>query len=453
MITEKLASMVVNTEYDELPEEVINKTKQCFTDFLAVSLAGSKTQSTEKVKSIFNNGCESTVIGDEMFNCTDASLINAVSAHSLDLDDGHRFAQIHPGCSVFPAALSLAEARNIRGKDFICSIIAGYQVSIIMGMISNPEHRALGFHSTGTCGTFGAAAASCRVLRLGFDETVNALGLAGTQASGLLESDHSGSMGKHLHAGKAAQSGVISAILAEKGFTSTNSIIEGFEGFLNAMVVPGDISTINLENLKDKAYNIISDKKYHIMNVYFKKYPVCRHLHSSIDATIRLYNQMKLKQVKSEDIKSIIIKTYKIASEHDNYHPLTIEAVRQSLPFTVAISILNGDVNIHNIEINPQTISMASKVFIELDEGMERLYPLKRPSKVTVTTKNESYTCRIDLPVGEPENPIDQQNLIKKFHDINPEVDLDVLNVINKLESYNMSDLMNILNNEFTNFA
>ncbi len=172
------------------------------------------------MKSIFNKGCESTVIGYEKVNCTDASLINAVSAHSLDLDDGHRYAQIHPGCTVFPAALSLAEARNISGKDFICSIIAGYQVSIITGMISNPEHRALGFHSTGTCGTFGAAAASCRVLGLGFDETLNALGLAGTQAAGLLESDHSGSMGKHLNAGKAAQSGVISAMLAEKGFTS-----------------------------------------------------------------------------------------------------------------------------------------------------------------------------------------------------------------------------------------
>ena len=89
----------------------------------------------------------------------------------------------------------------------------------MMGMISNPEHRNLGFHSTGTCGTFGAAAASCRAWDLGFDDTVNALGLAGTQAAGLLESDHAGSMGKSLHAGKAAQSGVISAMLAEKGFT------------------------------------------------------------------------------------------------------------------------------------------------------------------------------------------------------------------------------------------
>ncbi len=450
MITGKLASIVVNTNYEKLPEEVICKAKQCFIDFLAVSLAGSKTQSSESVKSIFKSGNESTVIGSKKARCADASLINGVYAHSLDLDDGHRFAQIHPGCTVIPAALSLAEARDKTGKDFICSIISGYQVSIMMGLISNPEHRNLGFHSTGTCGTFGSAAASCRVMGLGFDDTVSALGLAGTQAAGLLESDHAGSMGKSLHAGKAAQSGVISAMLAEKGFTSAPSIIEGHEGFLNAMVAPGSATTVDdLENFGDKVDKIIADKKYHIMDVYFKKYPACRHLHSAIDATINLYHQMVPKRVKSKDIDSITIKTYKIASEHDNYNPQTVEAVKQSLPFTTAIGILNGDLNIYNVEINPEIISLASKVVIEYDEGMDKLYPTKRPSKVIIETKNKSYACQVDLPMGEPEYPFNKHNLIKKFHDINPKVDVNVLNTIDELESYKMIDLMNILNNEF----
>ena len=176
---------------------------------------------------MFKGGGESTVLGFDKANCTDARLINGVFAHCLDLDDGHRFAQLHPGCAVIPAALSLQKLCNKTGKDFITSIVAGYQVSIVMGMISNPEHRNNGFHSTGTCGTFGAAAASCKAMKLGFEDTVNALGLAGTQAAGLLESDHAGSMGKHLHAGKAAQSGVISALLAKNGFTGAYSIIEG----------------------------------------------------------------------------------------------------------------------------------------------------------------------------------------------------------------------------------
>ena len=287
---------------------------------------------------------------------------------------------------------------------------------------------------------------------LGFEDTVNALGLAGTQAAGLLESDHSGSMGKHLHAGKAAQAGVISAMLSEKGFTGASSIIDGREGFMKAMVVLGACSSnINLDhrNYKDNSKNIIENKLYHIMGVYFKKYPVCRHLHSSIDAIAEIYNQMKLDAIKASDITSINIKTYKIASEHDNYHPPTVEAIRQSLPITAAIYILKGNLDIHNLYINDEIISLASKIKIEQDNGMNHYYPSKRPSEVIVTTKNRSYTSKIDLPLGEPENPFNQTYLLNKFHDINPKVDLNVLKSIEKLETYQMRDLMNILNREF----
>jgi len=449
MITKKLAKITVDMEYEKLPEEVIHKAKLCFTDFLAVSLRGSKTHSSETVQKIFNNGNVSSVIGSNKVGCLDASLINAVSSHSLDLDDGHRFAQLHPGCTVIPAALSISEACDISGKDFICALVAGYQVSILMGMISNPKHRENGFHSTGTCGTFGAAAASCRAIRLKLEDTINALGLAGTQAAGLLESDHAGSMGKHLHAGKAAQSGVISALLAEKGFTGASSIIEGNEGFLNTMVFPGFSSKKNYESYIIEAHQIISNEKYHIVDVYFKKYPLCRHLHSSIEATVNIYDQMALNGVQTKDIRSIKIKTYKIASEHDDYNPQTFEAVKQSLPVSTAISILKGDLNIHNIEINPEIINMASKIVIECDDDMNQLYPLKRPSSVTIETKDNIYTCRVDLPMGEPENPLDEIYILNKFYELNPKVDLDVLKAINKLESYKMKDLMKILNKEF----
>ena len=449
MITEKLANIIVDMEYEKIPDEVILKAKQCFTDFLAVSLRGSKLTGCEIVRDIFNNGDGSTVIGYDQADCTEAAMVNGVFAHSLDLDDGHRFSMLHPGCSVIPAALSLTEARDKSGKDLITSIVAGYQVSILMGMIANPEHRALGFHSTGTCGTFGAAAASCKAIGLKFEDTVNALGLAGTQTAGLLESDHRGSMGKHLHAGKAAQSGVIAAALAEKGFTGASSIIDGNEGFLNAMVIPDVRSMKSIEKYQNKAVKILSNHKYHIMDVYFKKYPVCRHLHSSVDAMIEVFNQMVLKEVKSEEIISINVKTYKIASEHVDYNPQTVEDIRQSLPVVMAITILNGYLDINNIEINSSIISMASKVSVECDECMEKIYPIKRPSKVTVTTKNESYTFSVDLPVGEPEYPLDQKYILEKFHKLNPIINLDVLNPINELESSNIRDLMTTLNKEF----
>jgi len=449
MITEKLASIVVDINYDKLPEEVILKAKQCFIDFLGVALAGSKIPSSVTVRNIFKNGNGSSVLGSNNVSFIDASLVNGVFAHSLDLDDGHRFAQIHPGCTVIPAALSIAENRNTMGDDFISSIVAGYQVSILMGIISNPEHRNLGFHSTGTCGTFGAAAASCRAIDLGFECIINAFGLAGTQAAGLLESDHAGSAGKHLHAGKAAQAGVISAILSENGFEGAPSIIDGNEGFLNAMVIPGNTSTPTIKSYEDRADKIIENRNYHIIDVYFKKYPVCRHLHSSVDAAIKIYNQMASKDVNADDIVSINVKTYEIATQHDNYNPNTVEAVRQSLPVAIAISLLNGDLNIKNIKIGPEIISLASKVVLENDKEMDVLYPSKRPSRVEILTKNDFFTCRVDLPMGEPENPFNKQEILEKFHYLNPKVDLKVLEIVDELESYKMGDLMKILNKEF----
>ena len=201
MNTTTLADFILCTEYNEIPEKVIEQSKLCFIDFLGVALRGSETKSGIIAKTVVSEGNQSTVIGHGKANALEASLTNGIFAHALDLDDGHRYAQVHPGACVIPAALSLSEFRNISGKEFISSIIVGYQAAITLGMMVNPEHRNRGFHSTGTCGTLGAAAAASKALKLDKDQTINALGLGGTQAAGLLESDHSGSMGNHFHAG------------------------------------------------------------------------------------------------------------------------------------------------------------------------------------------------------------------------------------------------------------
>ncbi|BDZ66685.1 hypothetical protein GCM10025860_01330 [Methanobacterium ferruginis] len=160
MFTKDLAEFIVSTNYHELPEDVVKQTKLCFLDFLGVSLRGSKSKSAIIARNII---CEynkpqhnqSTIIGGHYTNPLDAALANGISAHSLDLDDGHRLAQLHPGACVIPAALSLAEVNGKSGKDFITALVVGYQVAIQVGMLLNPEHREKGFHSTGTCGTLG----------------------------------------------------------------------------------------------------------------------------------------------------------------------------------------------------------------------------------------------------------------------------------------------------------
>jgi 2-methylcitrate dehydratase PrpD len=433
MITLKLAHFIVNTEYNDFTLEVVEKAKLCFLDFLGVSIAGSRTNSGRIMRSIISSPGQSTVLGGQKTSASEASLINGVSAHCLDLDDGHRLAQLHPGACVIPVALSLAESEGSSGRKFLEAVIVGYQVAVSLGMMVNPYHRNRGFHSTGTCGTFGAAAAAGKVLNLSEEELVNCLGLAGTQAAGLLESDHSGSMGKHLHPGRAAQSGVISALLSRKGFTGARSILEGREGFLNAMCK---------RHNPVPEWELMLDSSYHISGVYFKNYPVCRHLHSALDAALTLQRKYS---INPQDIVGVKVKTYQIASEHQDYTPQEPEAIRQSLPVTVAMAISQGHMTPYDLLISEEVLNLASKVSIVCDPDFEALYPGKRPAQVIIETKKESLECAIYLPKGEPEKPFSWNDLLVKFQMLNPQFNVDTLEIIKKMESCEMNDLMKIL--------
>ena len=446
MITTKFSEYIKSTNYNQLPDSVIEKTKECFIDFLGVAIRGSHTESGKTITSIIQNNGPSTVIGEGRSSALEAGLANGIFAHSLDLDDGHRQAQLHPGACVIPAALALCEAQNKSVREFIESMVVGYQVSIVLGMMVNPEHRNRGFHSTGTCGTLGAAAAASKAMDLNKTQIIDALGLAGTQAAGLLESDHSGSMGKHLHAGRSAQSGILSALLAKNGFTGSGTILEGDEGFLKSMAgIDSKKADINLLM-----------EKYRILEVYFKIYPVCRHLHSSIDASLYI---RKKEHIKPEEIQQITVKTYKIAAKHDNYHPTSTESLKQSLPVSMAVALLNDYYRLNNlIEFNypynkdlTRKISyLSQKIFIKTDEDFDKNYPITRSSKVTIFTDKGEDEKIVDLPYGEPENPLMKADIKWKFENLNPEADIKVLQIIDNMDSYNnvnhfMDDLNSFL--------
>lgn len=447
MLSEKFSGFIQSVKYEKFPDDVIEKTKLCFIDFLGVTLRGSQTKSGQAIKNILKvNGDaegESTVIFNGKASAMDAGLANGVFAHSLDLDDGHRQAHLHPGACVIPAALSVCEAQNKSGKELIESIVAGYQVAIILGIMVNPEHRRRGFHSTGTCGTFGAAAAASKAMDLDSAKTMNALGLAGTQASGLLETDHSGSMGKHLHTGKAVQSGILSALLANEDFGGSETIFEGDEGFFMSMagINPNEI---------DKKSSPIDMDKYKILEVYFKIYPFCRHLHSSVDALLHIKKQH---DIKPQDIEQIFVKTYEIAAEHNHYHPTSKEALKQSLPVTMAVSLLNNirglnslvDFDYPTIDpiLNQKIDEISKRIQIIPDKDLENQYPDYRPAKVTIKTKKGLYEKKVDLPYGEPENPLKKSDIIWKFINLNPKTDLQVLKMIDQIESYqNINNFM-----------
>jgi len=296
-----------------------------------------------------------------------------------------------------------------------------------MGLISNPGHRELGFHTTGTCGTFGAAAASSRIICPDVDAVVNSLGIAGTQAAGLLESDHAGTMSKHLHAGRAAQSGLISARLASQGFTGAESVIEGDEGFLRAMC-------------RSDGYGGESPEvgAFHIRNVYLKRYPVCRHLHSTLDAAAEIIRE---NDFRASEIEEVIVSTYRIAAEHDSYSPATVEAVRQSLPVSLGILLEGGELRVEDLEggFSPE---MASRIRIEVDPAMEELRNM-RPSRVKVRLRNgDVLKAYRELPRGEPEEPYTWDDIVEKFRELNPGYETERLEVIKEADQEPVAEVM-----------
>lgn len=468
MFLQNISKFISNYRYEQATVESITTVKAAFLDFFGVTYRGSGEESPKiaynTVEEIFsgkfNSNLKASIIGTGIkTDVLNAAFVNSISAHVLELDDGHRGAQIHLGAIIFPTALAIAESYDLTGKEFLEGVIVGYEVGILLGQIVNPSHRNKGFHTTGTIGTFVAGVVASKLLKLDEEQILNALGLCGTQAAGLLESDHGGSMGKVLHAGKASYNGILSAFLARNGFTGSGTIFEGDEGFLKAMVLNNDdydVDDFSLENvLKDIG-------KVRVRDIYFKKYPFCRHLHSSIDTALKLKASIGDEY---DHIENIAVKTYDVAAKHDNFNPKNIEELKQSLPYAVAIALVVGEVSVDDINQlieyglldNYSTVDtvnsikdLAARMIILSDDKLNELYPSKRPSNVIIKLDNEFRNGIFQnitlLPKGDFENPFQLRELIDKFKLLNPNYNIKNLTVIDSIEEYTMKYVVRKLN-------
>src|SRR5690606_29784581 len=201
-----------------------------------------------------------------------AALVNGAASHVVELDDIHKGSIIHAATVVIPAALAVAEWKGLSGKELIAAVVAGYEVCYRIGEAVSPSHYYY-WHNTATCGTFGAAIAAAKLLGLTTEQTIAALGNAGTQAAGLWEFIEDGAMTKQLHTGKAAMNGLLAALLAQKGFTGPQKILEGNRGFFKAMSEEYDASRVT-EGLGNE---------FKIMENSFKIHASCRHTHHAVD--------------------------------------------------------------------------------------------------------------------------------------------------------------------------
>lgn len=233
-VTRVIVNELVRRRIEEYPADIVELAKQCITDFLAVTLAGTRESGATAIAAELLEAGEdrgaATIIGlGQRTSALDAALINGVAAHALDYDDVCLPMSAHPSVVILPALLALAEKRNATGGQVLESFVAGYEAGARIGMFMAPSHYDHGFHGTGTIGTFAAAAACAHLMHLDGDAAERAIGIAAAQAAGIRSMF--GTDCKPLHAGKGAYNGLLAALLAARGFTSATAAVECPNGF------------------------------------------------------------------------------------------------------------------------------------------------------------------------------------------------------------------------------
>lgn len=403
-LTRELANFANGLTFEKLPTEVVFEAKLCMLDWVGVTLTGSKEPLVDILLGIAREeggNPRATLIGrEEKLPLLQAALINGSASHALDFDDVQEGLMGHPSVILLPALFALGEDRRCSGKDLIAAFVAGFEVACHIGLCQTRRHPARGWHPTSTIGHFGAAAACANLMNLDVEKTIYALGIAGTQAAGLRQVF--GTMCKPFHAGKASMNGVLAAVLAERGFTSSKDIIEGDFGFTKTFTPDGDL-TCTLKGL---------GVDYQILDVMFKRYASCFGTHPTIDAALAFREE----GLTAEDIESVHVVPY-----HGLYDvikimkPATGLEAKFSIPYTFAVAFVKGkageDCFADSRVMNPEVIEVRDKVTMEKDEAM----PVNNSLVVLKTRDGRTLKRHVDVSKAMKDQEAKQKALQSKF--------------------------------------
>lgn len=393
-------------------EELLSHARKCLLDYLAATLAGAKEYfSVEKsfLTSPISSGSSSTVIRHHTKTSPAiAALINGISAHAVELDDGQRFGNIHPGAPVISAALAIGEAYNLKLSDIWRGVLTGYESTLRLACSIQPGHKLKGFHATGPCGTIGATMGIAALLGFGKDQFKASMSAACTSASGILEMIEGDTQMMPYNAGKAASNAVTSAIVGYSGFKTPEDALGGKRGFLHCFA--DEVKYGLLTNFEDS---------YYCTTNYFKPYAACGHCHASIEAALRIKSK---KNIPLESIKKIDIQTYKLALKgHDHTIINGVNSARMSIPYSAVVALLRGSAGVDDFNeesiMDSRILDLVSKVSVFENEELSRQAPAKRMAIMTVYTDDETISEIVDYPKGQPENPMSLEDLLNKFYE------------------------------------
>jgi 2-methylcitrate dehydratase PrpD len=419
-LSSRLAAAVLAMCDDPLPGPVRTRALELLRDHLGVTLGGAPAESSVVLRrGIGRLGCQgnATVIGTrERLAAPHAALANGTAAHALEMDDTHQGGSIHLGVSVFPAALAVAELTHASGDRVLRAAVAGYEVAARLAMALDPAaHYRRGFHPTGTCGAFGAAAAAGVVLGLDRDALAAALGIAGSQAAGSMEYLADGAWTKRLHPGWAAAAGVHAAALAEAGFRAPATILEGRFGFLRGYSDGSDAGRV----LEPAPFR----DGWELCRTSVKPHACCRYMQGPIDATLALRAEHDLDATEVERVEvGMLAAGVAIVCEPSEHkrRPVSTVDMQFSLPFGIAVALVRGRADPDDFDPavlhEPEVGRLLDRVTAVRDERLDAVFPRQWPAWVRIhLAGGRRLEARVEHPRGDPENFPDAARLEAKF--------------------------------------
>ncbi|HQP56801.1 MAG TPA: MmgE/PrpD family protein [Syntrophorhabdus sp.] len=439
-ITAKLASFIVKTDEKDIPPWAYDHAKVAFMDWLAVTFAG-KDDPLVKIlidyADIIGGKKQATIIGYHMKkDVSSAALINGSASHTLDYDDTLVSFFGHPSVTIFPSLLALSEWRGKSGKDFLTAYIIGLQVGGTIGACASLDHYMGGWHATSTLGHLASAAACARLLGLSEKQATYALGIGGTQSSGLKRVF--GTMCKPFHAGRSSQAGLLAALLAEKGFDSAEDILEGPQGFFEALKGKVNNDVVGMLGIGWDIQNL--NQKYHAS---------CHATHSPLEAALSI---IKKENINLENIKSITIHSSTLAlSAAGKTDPASGLEGKFCIPYCVANALLREETGMKAFtdeKVNdPAVRAIMKKINVINDPKM-----LALESLVEVEVDNgKKFEAFSDILQKIPPLELKQERVASKFFDLCEPVlgkkkSLELKKKIEKLDTVkNMKNIAKIL--------
>jgi aconitate decarboxylase len=415
-VTPQLGQWVSGLELAAVPADVLAHLRLCLLDAIGCGLFGAVQPwgkiAGDLVTALSGGGTASLFARAEKTSPADAALANGTAIHGFEIDDAHVTSSLHPGAVTLPACLALAEAHRASGSELLAALAAGYEAGLRVGVCAGIAHSTSGFHVTGTVGAVGAAGAAARLLRLTPLQAAHALGIGATQAAGLYAA-RTGAMTKRFHAGRAAQSGVLAALLAQRGFTGSLDALEApFGGFMSTLHGQHDAASILAE----------LGARWEAARVGLKAYAACASAHTTIDGVLEL----RRRGLSVDNLDRMTVRMSR--KGHLNigfpYRPGEVITAQMNGFYAAAVALLDGEAFIDQYAearlADPRILALIPHIAISHDPELDRGGAAKRHTVAIEAVRHDGGTLSttVEQRRGSAEHPLSRADVEAKFRRI-----------------------------------